>query len=202
MHDVRVRLIGNAAAWFTAPLGPTHEASNIAILRAVPQYGDCRATADAEEMKRLDAANRRIFPARFTSGWAKEGDPIVTDRSRARSKIAKIFPMRDGADALIVTTGVTLKTALNAADLLASAKYRSHGCARSTVKPLDKDGCWAYCQKDAGDRVRGRAYCDGPGWAARWRKLIAEAGFTASKRFRPHRDSRHVFPIITGSQAA
>src|SRR5579864_1400265 len=107
LHDVRVRLIGNGGGLVYAPLGPTHLAiEDIAIFRALPRM-TILAPADASEMRRMMPLTVE-HPGPIYIRIAKGGDPIVTNESMP-FEIGKAFPMRQGSDALIITTGVMLK---------------------------------------------------------------------------------------------
>jgi transketolase len=135
LHDVDVRLIGNGGGLVYAPLGPTHLATDdLAILRALPNM-TIVAPADADEMRRLvplTLDHRGPIYIRL----AKGGDPIVT-RDDPPFQIGKAIPMRDGDDALIITTGIMLAFALDAAERLAEAGIDCAVLHVPTIKPLD-----------------------------------------------------------------
>src|SRR5436190_18154139 len=113
LHNTRVRLIASGGGVVYAPLGPTHLAiDDIAILRAVPNM-TILAPADADEMRRLMLQTLEVEgPVYIRLG--KGGDPIVS-RDDLPCEIGKAIPMRDGRDALIITTGICLQVALAAA---------------------------------------------------------------------------------------
>ena len=119
LHNANVRLIANGGGVVYAPLGPTHEAiEDIAIFRALPRM-TILAPADAEEMRRLMPATvDHQGPIYIRLG--KGGDPVVTN-DRVPFRIGKAYPMKEGSDALIVSTGVMLKAALDAAGSLEAA---------------------------------------------------------------------------------
>jgi transketolase len=135
LHNVNVRLIGNGGGVVYAPLGPTHEAiDDLAIMRTIPNMAVV-AVCDAEEMKRL-------IPQ--TVSWrgpmyirlARGGDPVVS-RPDLPFEIGKAIRMRDGGDALIVTTGIGAQIALAAADELSRRSIEATVLHCHTVKPLD-----------------------------------------------------------------
>src|SRR6187551_2179432 len=113
LHDLPVRLIANGGGLVYAPLGPTHLAiEDISIMRALPNM-TLVAPADADEMRRLvpqTVDHAGPIYIRLAKGY----DPIVTNDD-VPFHIGKALPMRDGGDALLVTTGITLKLALEAA---------------------------------------------------------------------------------------
>jgi transketolase len=135
LHNVNVRLIANGGGVVYAPLGPTHEAiDDIAILRALPRM-TVIAVADAEEMKRMMPAtvdHRGPIYIRLGKG----GDPIVT-RADVPFQLSKAVLMREGADALIVSTGIMLKAALDAASALAVSSINAAVLHVPVVKPFD-----------------------------------------------------------------
>jgi len=135
MHNVRVRLIASGGGLVYAPLGPTHLAiEDIAILRALPNM-TIVAPADAVEMKRLIPATVD-HPGPIYIRVAKGYDPVVT-ADTGPFTIGKAVRMREGDDALLLTTGVGLQVCLNAVDLLAKQGIRAGVLHLPTIKPLD-----------------------------------------------------------------
>jgi len=135
LHNVSVRLIGNGGGLVYAPLGPTHEATeDIAIMRAIPNM-TIVAPADAEEMKRFMPVSVE-HPGPIYIRLAKGFDPIVTT-DRVPFRIGKGIVMRKGSDALIITTGITLRPALTAAEALNQSGVDAAILHMPTIKPLD-----------------------------------------------------------------
>ncbi len=136
LHNVNVRLIGNGGGLVYAPLGPTHLATDdIAILRAIPNM-TIVAPSDAEEMKRL-IPQTIDWPGPVYIRLAKGGDKVVS-RDDLPFEIGRAIEMRKGTDALLVTTGVTLQVALEAAERLEQDGISAGILHLHTVKPLDK----------------------------------------------------------------
>ena len=196
LHNVRVRLIGNGGGLVYAPLGPTHLAfEDIAIFRALPRM-TILAPADAEEMRRMMPLTVE-HPGPIYIRVAKGGDPIVTD-GKMPFQIGKAFLMRRGKDASIITTGVMLKRALDAAERL-----RRHGLEVSvihlpTVKPLDQATILdAIAPVPVVVTVEEHTIVGGLGSAIA--ELLAEANFAQSKRFK-RIGLPDVFPDQYGSQ--
>ena len=128
-----------------APLGPTHEAiEDIAILRAIPRM-TIVAPADADEMRRLMPLTLD-YPGPMYIRLGKGGDPIVTD-DRTPFAIGKALPMREGGDALVVTTGITLKLALEAAADLQRDGIEAAVLHVPTIKPLDTPAVLSYTSR-------------------------------------------------------
>lgn len=197
LHNVKVRLIGNGGGMVYAPLGPTHMAvEDLATMRALPNM-TVLAPADATELKRL-MPQTVDHPGPVYIRLAKGGDPIVTPQD-IEPEIGKAVPVRSGQDALIVTTGIALKTALDAAELLAQKQIDAGVLHVHTIKPLDKE---AIFNAAAGVRailtVEEGIVSGGLGGAVA--EIIAEACFEPAKRFK-RIGIPDVFPDRYGSQA-
>jgi len=137
LHRANVRLIGNGGGLVYAPLGPTHLATDdLAILRALPHM-TIVAPADADEMRRLMPLTLEHEGPIYIR-LAKGGDPIVS-RDDPPFQIGTALAMREGGDALIVTTGVMLKPALDAAEQLGVEGIACGVLHVPTIKPLDAE---------------------------------------------------------------
>lgn len=137
LHNARVRMIGNGGGLVYGPLGPTHVATDdIGILRTIPNM-TIVAPADAREMCRLMPQTLE-YPGPIYIRLAKGGDPLVTPEAGAY-EIGRAVPMRNGRDALIVTTGTTLQIALEAAKVLTADGIDAAILHMPTIKPLDTE---------------------------------------------------------------
>jgi len=181
LHNLKVRLIGNGGGLVYAPLGPTHLAiEDIAIFRALPHM-TILAPADANEMRRMMPLTVD-HPGPIYIRLAKGGDPIVTNEN-GPFQIGKAFLMREGTDALIVSCGVMLVRALDAADCLRAKGLNTAVLHMPTVKPLDTTALL-----DSADRVpvivsvEEHTTIGGLGSAVA--EVLAEANFRKVKRFK------------------
>ena len=181
LHRANVRLIGNGGGLVYAPLGPTHLAiEDVAILRALPGM-TILAPADALEMRRLMPATVE-HPGPIYIRLAKGNDPIVT-RDEGPFEIGKAVPMRQGDDVLLVTTGVTLKVALDAATQLAGQGVEAAVLHVPTVKPLDSVRLLDAMETvQAVVAVEEHSIIGGLGSAVA--ELLAEARPSSGKRFK------------------
>ena len=198
LHGVNVRLIGNGGGLVYAPLGPTHEAiEDIAIFRALPKM-TIIAPADAEEMCRMMPQTvDHQGPIYIRLG--KGGDPVVTN-ALAPFVIGKSFLMHEGSDALVVSTGVMLKTALDAAQLLAEKNINIAVLHMPTIKPLDMVSLLHYAALTTVIvTMEEHTIIGGLGSAVA--EVISEASFSAPKRFK-RLGIPDVFPAKYGSQAS
>jgi transketolase len=196
LHNVRVRLIGNGGGLVYAPLGPTHLAiEDIAIFRALPRM-TILAPADANEMRRMMPLTVD-YPGPIYIRLAKGGDPIVTN-DRVPFQIGKAFPMREGDDALIVSTGVLLKRALDAAELLQADGLQAAILHVPTVKPLDETTILEYASR-VPVIVTAEEHTVVGGLGSAVAEILAEANFSSLKRFK-RIGIPDVFPDQYGSQ--
>jgi transketolase len=198
LHNVNVRLIGNGGGVVYAPLGPTHLAiDDLAIMRAIPNM-TIVAPCDADEMSRLMPATvDHAGPIYIRLG--KGGDPIVSNDA-APFAIGRGITMASGDDVLLVTTGITLKIALEAAAALGTSGVSSAVLHLPTVKPLDLDSFMAHANRvRAIVVVEEHTILGGLGGALA--EVVAEAGFDPAKRFK-RIGIPDVFPEGYGSQAS
>jgi transketolase len=196
LHNVKVRLIGSGGGLVYAPLGPTHLAiEDIAILRALPRMSIV-APADAEEMRRLMPLTVD-HPGPMYIRLAKGGDPIVTD-NRIPLEIGKAMVMREGDDALIVSTGVVLRRALAAADTLCGKGVEVTVLHVPTVKPLDTEAI-ARLAARVPVIVAAEEHSTIGGLGSAVAEVLSEANFSSPKRFK-RIGIPDVFPDQYGSQ--
>ncbi len=196
LHKVNVRLLGSGGGLVYAPLGPTHEAiDDIAILRTIPNM-TIVAPADAQEMKRL-MDKTLDYQGPIYIRVAKGGDPVVTT-DQMPFEIGRVFPMRAGKDALIITTGITLKHALDAAHHLHEECIEAAVLHVPTLKPLDQKTILKYAAcVPVVVTIEEHTLMGGLGSAVA--EMIAEANFSPSKRFK-RIGIPDVFPEQYGSQ--
>jgi len=197
LHNLNVRMIGNGGGMVYAPLGPTHMAiEDLSIMRALPNM-TIVAPADADEMRRF-IPQTLDFPGPIYIRLAKGYDPIVT-RDDVPFRIGKALPMRPGKDALLVTTGITLKCALDAADQLSKQGIEAAVLHMPTVKPLDVDQLLAHVSPvPVVVTLEENTVIGGLGSAVA--EVIAEADFGTAKKFK-RLGIPDVFPDKYGSQA-
>ncbi len=135
LHNLPVRLLGSGGGLVYAPLGPTHLAiEDIALMRAIPQM-TIVAPADALEMKKLMLASLD-YQGPIYIRIAKGGDPLVT-KEEDQFIFGKAYQYQEGKDALIITTGICLKLALDAAAELKNKNIQATILHCPTIKPLD-----------------------------------------------------------------
>jgi len=167
----------------------------VAILRTIPNM-TIVAPADADEMRRL-MPQTVDYPGPIYIRLAKGFDPIVTTDS-IPFEIGKALPMRTGQDALILTTGITLKLGLQAAETLAEKGLEAAILHVPTIKPLDVEAILdATASVPVVVTVEEHTIIGGLGSAVA--EIVAEAGFDPAKRFK-RIGIPDVFPDEYGSQ--
>lgn len=198
LHQVNVRLIGNGGGLVYAPLGPTHLAfEDLAAMRAIPNM-TIVAPADADEMRRL-MPQTVDYQGPIYIRLAKGFDPIVTSDNNP-FQIGKAMPMREGEDALILTTGITLRIALEAAEILKVDGIDVAILHLHTVKPIDRETIIRQA-KHARAIVTIEEHSIIGGLGGSVAEILAEADFLTPKRFR-RIGIPDLFPDDYGSQAS
>jgi transketolase len=197
MHNANVRLIANGGGVVYAPLGPTHLATeDLAILRALPNM-TILAPADAEEMARAVRATLHHEGPVYVR-VAKGHDPVVTTET-GEFRIGRAVPMRDGHDALLVTTGIGLQLCLAAADHLRSSGIDAAVLHMPTVKPLDTDSLAGAAERvPVIVTVEEHSVVGGLGGAVA--EFLAESDLLSGRKFR-RVGFPDVFPEGYGDQA-
>ena len=198
LHNVNVRLIANGGGVVYAPLGPTHLAiDDIAIMRAVPNM-TIVAPCDAEEMSRL-MPQTVDWPGPIYIRLGKGGDPVVSSPDKP-FRIGKAIQMTSGDDVLLVTTGITLKLGLEAADALKKSGIDATVLHMHTVKPLDVEALLLHAGRVQAI-VTVEEHIVGGGLGGAVAEVLAEAGPLGAKRFR-RIGLPDAFPHGYGSQAS
>jgi transketolase len=181
LHNLNIRLIGNGGGYVYAPLGPTHQAiDDMAILRAIPNM-TIIAPADATEMKRLMPLTLDHQGPIYIR-LAKGGDPIVTPADE-NFKIGKAVLIRKGDSALIITTGITLKCAIKAAEILQKQDIHASILHLHTVKPIDKEAILSLAESASAIISIEEGVISG-GLGSAVAEIIAEANFSVPKKFK------------------
>lgn len=180
MHNLKIRLIGSGGGLVYAPLGPTHLAfEDISLMRIIPNMAIV-APCDAEEMKRL-MPQTLDYEGPIYIRLAKGGDPVVSSADKG-FKIGRAILLREGKDALIITTGIMLKPALDASGELSSKGIGLKVLHMHTIKPIDRAAVMENSsQVKAIVTLEENSVVGGLGSAVA--EIVAEAGFSPAKKF-------------------
>jgi transketolase len=154
------------------------------------------APADATEMSRMMPLTVD-YPGPIYIRLAKGGDPIVTSEHTA-FEIGKSYLIREGQDALLISTGVVLKRTLDAAELLRGKGLDVAVLHIPTVKPLDTEAILEYAAR-VPVIVTAEEHTVIGGLGSAVAEVLAEASFSSFKSFK-RIGIPDVFPDQYGSQ--
>ncbi len=181
MHKLPLRFIGNGGGVVYAPLGSTHLAiEDISLMRALPNM-TVVCPCDAEEMERFMPLTID-WPDPIYIRLGKGFDPVVS-KAELGFEIGKGIHYREGQDALLVTTGITLQEAIAAAELLAKEGINAGILHLPTVKPFDSEQFLALAAK-VPVIVSVEENVKNGGLGSAVAEQIAETDFDSNKRFR------------------
>ncbi|MGI6433704.1 MAG: transketolase family protein [Sphaerochaetaceae bacterium] len=133
-----VKIVGRCAGMSYSDLGPTHHSlEDIAILRTIPGF-TVIAPSDPIEIKAAAwAAAKMNGPVYIRIG--KDKMEIFNDNPDYTFEIGKGVTLREGSDATIIATGVTVYKSLQAADMLAAKGIKVRVVNLHTLKPVDEE---------------------------------------------------------------
>lgn len=136
-HNLPVILVGVGAGFSYASLNATHHScEETAMLRMLPNM-HVVCPGDAVEVRHaIQAAYRLARPTYIRLG--KKGEPAVHSTAAISFSIGRAIVIRPGRDACILSTGVMLPTAMEAADLLSGHGISAEVVSFHTIKPLDE----------------------------------------------------------------
>lgn len=182
LHNVNVRLLGSGGGLVYAPLGPTHLATDdIALMRTVPNM-TILAPCDSVEMRRL-MMQTTDYAGPIYVRIAKGNDPLVS-RPDLPCEIGEPIRVRGGQDALIFTTGITLKLALAASDGLKNKHGLDVGVVHlHTLKPVPVKTVKEWMSETT-TLVTIEEHSIMGGLGSLIAEILAEANFKSPKRFR------------------
>lgn len=134
-HRAPVVIVGTGSGLSYADLGPTHHSlEDLAIMRTLPEI-TVLAPGDPLELRAaLRAAIEHDGPVYMRIG--KKGEPNV-HLQEPNLQIGRAITVLSGQDVCLVSTGVMLSTAMQAAKLLAKQGISARVESFHTVKPLD-----------------------------------------------------------------
>lgn len=137
-HKANVKVVAVGGGFAYGPQGYTHHGvEDIAVMRSLPGMV-VLAPGDPVEAKLItEAATKINGPCYIRLGKANE--PVVYD-CEPDFLVGKAIEVRPGTDICLITTGGILKTAVDAANYLASHENISvRILSMHTVKPIDKN---------------------------------------------------------------
>jgi transketolase len=130
----------------TSGYGPSHQAAeDLALMRAMPNMvvlDPCDALETAQAVPVIADHKGPVY-MRLLRGNV----PLVLDEYGFTFELGKAKLLRDGADALIISSGIMTMRALEAAKLLEADKINAAVLHVGTIKPLDLDTILRECRK-------------------------------------------------------
>jgi transketolase len=143
-HHADVKIVGVGGGYSYGHNGPTHHAlEDIGALRLLPGMTVVCPGDPVETVAAVRALAKHRGPAYLRLGRA--GEPTVHPKEISLT-LGQAIPMRDGADATLLSTGNMLQPALGAAELLAARGVSCAVVSMPTVKPLDAAAIERACR--------------------------------------------------------
>ena len=117
--------------------GATHQClEDIALMRTIPGMTIINPADEVEARKAVYAAMELDGPVYMRFG--RLAVPVVFDEDY-KFEVGKANTLRDGSDVTIIATGLMVKEALEAYDLLKAEGISARIINMATIKPIDKD---------------------------------------------------------------
>ncbi len=118
--------------------GATHQCNeDIALMRTIPGMVILNPSDAIEARAALLAAAEHVGPVYLRFGRANA--PIINENENYKFEIGKGVLLREGGDAAIIATGLTVSIALEAAELLADEGINARVINIHTIKPIDRE---------------------------------------------------------------
>ena len=118
--------------------GATHQCcEDIALMRTIPGMTVIVPSDDVEAKAAVRAAYEMEGPVYMRFG--RLAAPVINDRPDYTFELGKGVKLREGKDVTIVTTGMLVSAALEAAEALAAEGVDAEVINIHTIKPLDED---------------------------------------------------------------
>ncbi len=140
-----VKIVGGYGSLFVAKSGKTHQSvQDLAIMRAMPNMTVVAPGDGVEVGKAVHAVADYDGPVYLR--LTRDPSPVVFDDSY-EFKIGSAVIVRDGSDVAIITTGVMVARAVEAAERLAAGGIDALILHVPTLKPLDEQAIVAAAEK-------------------------------------------------------
>lgn len=133
---LNVKICGSSSGLSDFGDGSTHQAiEDMAIMRAIPNMTVLVPVDAVETKKMVKAAAEWEGPVYIRIN--RNDLPVLTEEESA-FEIGKLYPVKDGKDAVVFANGVMVSKALEAAETLEKEGISIKIVNVSTVKPLDR----------------------------------------------------------------
>ena len=126
--------------------GATHQCNeDVALMRTIPGMTVVVPSDDVEAKAAVRAAIEMEGPVYLRFGRAAV--PVINDRPDYKFEIGKGVLLREGTDVTIIASGITVSSALEAAEMLAADGISAEVINIHTKKPLDEELVLASAKK-------------------------------------------------------
>ncbi len=126
--------------------GATHQCNeDVALMRTIPGMTVIVPSDDVEAKAAVRAAIEMNGPVYLRFGRAAV--PVINDRPDYKFEVGKGVLLREGKDVTIIASGITVASALEAADMLAKDGIEAEVINIHTIKPLDEELVLASAKK-------------------------------------------------------
>lgn len=126
--------------------GATHQCNeDVALMRTIPGMTVIVPSDDVEAKAAVRAAIEMTGPVYLRFGRAAV--PVINDRPDYKFEIGKGVLLREGKDVTIIASGITVASALDAAEMLAKDGIDAEVINIHTIKPLDEELVLASAKK-------------------------------------------------------
>ena len=143
---LNVKIGGTHAGITVGEDGASHQCNeDIALMRTIPGMTVIVPSDDVEARAAVRAAVEYVGPVYLRFGRA--GVPVINDRADYKFEMGKGVLLREGKDVTIIATGITVASALEAADMLAADGISAEVINIHTIKPLDEELVAASAKK-------------------------------------------------------
>ena len=126
--------------------GATHQCNeDIALMRTIPGMTVIVPSDDVEAKAAVRAAIEMNGPVYLRFGRAAV--PVINDKPDYKFEVGKGVLLREGKDVTIIASGITVASALEAAEMLAADGIDAEVINIHTIKPLDEELVLASAKK-------------------------------------------------------
>jgi transketolase len=134
-HEAPVVIVGTGAGLSYSELGPTHHSlEDVSIIRSIPGINVLAPADSMELVAHLNEALNHTLPTYIRIG--KKGEPLIHSSS-ANLGIGKSQVLREGREALVISSGPIITEAILAAEMLSSESMEITVVNIGSLKPLD-----------------------------------------------------------------
>lgn len=141
--NLNVKICGSSAGLSDYGDGKTHQSiDDITLMRVLPHMTVLSPVDAVETTQMMKAICEDKHPCYIRIN--RNDLPVYTDPDQ-EYHIGKMSKIRDGKDVVVFATGVMVSQAMQAAELLEKENISVRVVNVSTIKPLDNDALWGYC---------------------------------------------------------